>query len=200
MDIEEAVDTAPFVSDNDKPTLKNLLRSFPEHLEKWFWAPESRADSVLQGDLVHPVCLPVQPHDDNWWRAMCVPALILSNSCDIAQRKDSFITAAPVIPLDEYRDEWLQQGGDSAHWDAWVDSLERNQITRFVYLPETCRIKASIARLDRAGPVSVSELLSEGCSQIHTLSRYGHYLLLIKVAWHFNRPETPDAVRSTPDI
>lgn len=199
MCIEEAVDTASFVLDQDKHTLKALLSDFPGHLEKWFWAPQPNQDAVLQGDLVNPVCLPVQPHDDNWWRAMSVPAIVLSNSCDVSQQKDSFITVAPVVPLEQYREQWLAEGGEEAKWDNWLDALERNRITRFVYLPETDRIKASIARLDRAGPVAVGDFTEDDFAQVHTLSRFGHYLLLMKVAWHFNRPESADAQRVVPE-
>ncbi|MHB0981651.1 MAG: hypothetical protein ACYC5Q_16570 [Thermoleophilia bacterium] len=195
MDSEEIVNTLSFVAEEHKPTLKRLLASFPDYVEDWFWAPAPDRGLLLQGDMIDEIPLLIPSLDAEPASVAYHRVVLLSNSCDVEQGKGDFGTVAPVIGLDAMESGWIEQGLSASSWADRLAAIRHNQVTNLLYLPGSTVMKPSAALLELASAVAITELAGCKDRKLHSLSRYGHYLLLTKLVWHFARPESADAVR-----
>ncbi len=126
------------------------------------------------------------------------PVMIISNSCDFAKdnerplnQKDALF--APLIPLDDWVNE-LYVEFNLQQINSFLHALKRQEHTNLFYLPlNNINKKEYIVRLDRIYWLPQSQLKDIAANRFISLSQWGHYLFLTKVALHMCRvPETQE--------
>jgi hypothetical protein len=168
------------------------LRQFPENYEKWIYAA-SLPKEIYQGDVVASAPLFLVDADGNPER-LDVPGMVISRTCDVQVGQGDFALIAPVHDLEEYRRGSELTGPELENH---VRALTGNEISNFFFLPAGQGLKSSFVDLGTMTSISIEYLQSErGHRRLASLSQVGHSVLLVKLAYHFTRPETSDATRA----
>lgn len=182
-----------YLSETTKEGLLQSLRQFPDNIDAHFYLNSglsSRIDTILQGDGVR----------DMWFYSFTkkglykAPCIVISNSCDISQENERHtpvnICYAPIINLDKYRHQLIQQYGKEKA-DSIINSIRKQETTQYFYLPKMVPIfnYEGIVFLDLiTNTPNDFECHSRMMkNRIFTLSQYGFYLFLVKLSIHFNR-------------
>lgn len=183
-------DILPYLPDNIRPLAKQL-KQFPANYEKWVYAPAFRS-RPYQEDVFTEVPLVFIDEDGAATRAQ-LHGMVISNACDAQTDQGDFVIVAPVIDLKMYQETSELKGEELSNH---IRALTENKISNLLFLP--AGQGGSDAFVDFSNLCSVSSAYfhkARGQNRIISLSLLGHYFLLIKLAYHFTRPESADAVR-----
>lgn len=177
------------------------IKMYPGNLDKRMYMVPVEEDkhAVLQGDGIGNLLVINLPETE----VRPVPALVLSNSCDAdISNNRAFPTAlcyAPIFRLDKYLDAMRKRQVKSEDYIAQHErDIRRQVLTQIFFLPQSGRLEGdSIVFLDRINNCQNRSVdrtkLPE--ARLFSLSQYGHWLLLLKLAIHFSRL-TDKTVRS----
>lgn len=180
---------ASYLPEHIRP-FADLLKQFPQNYEKWAHAT-AIPEEVYQGDVLEKAVLATIDEEGAVLRAD-LPAMIISCSCDVQPKQGKFALLAPVIDLEFYKQHSELQG-DAL--DSHIRFVMDNKIANLFYLPAGQKLKASVIDFEQISPISV-EFLQGIKDRLTSLSQTGHYLLLVKLAHHFCRPDASDAKRN----
>lgn len=180
-----------YLSDTTKTALVESIGRFPDNIdERFYHSGESSAlRTIVQGDGIGDMPFCYLP-DQKFYEAPCI---VLSNSCDIAPENGRHtpinICYAPIINLDKYNDELVQQYG-KIKADNIINSIRKQETTQYFYLPKAPSLGyEGIVFLDQItnapnDPGCQSKMME---NHLFTLSEYGFYLFLFKLSVHFTR-------------
>lgn len=193
MDLEEVIPELKAIPEENRPKLQEYLNDFPDNMEKWFYSKPS-ADTILQGDLYEnipflhlkpSICSPFDFLDNH----ECFPSqvMVLSNTCDIKHKKSRYVTVSPLAAI--------QGLVDNIKDENYLVSLKKNLKTDIMYIPSSPNglLGESMVYLYRAMSIPIEYFGSKDVKKISSLSQYGYYFFLIKLAWHFLRPSRDDS-------
>jgi hypothetical protein len=180
-----------FLPEYAKPFAKQI-RDLPANYEKWVYAT-SLPPETYQGDLLKEARFAFIDDDGEVINAD-LPAMVVSNTCDAQAGRSESLLLAPLLDLDDYKAKSEIQGKEL---EDHLSALTRNEISHLMFLPEAHGIKNSFVDFGKISPVSPDYFYSKVApNRFQSLSTCGHYIMMVKVAHHFTRPETPDAVRT----
>lgn len=167
------------------------LRQFPLNYEKWVHAT-SLTERIYQGDVLTLVPL-VEINEEGNPERFDLPGMVISCTCDVQPGQGDVALIAPVHDLEEYRNKSELNG--SALEDH-IQALTENKISDLLFLPAGLGLKASFIDFGSITSVSIEYIQSGTHNQrLTSLSMLGHYFFLMKLAYHFTRRESADAVR-----
>lgn len=167
------------------------LKQFPIGYEKWVYSP-SLPDETYQGDMFKDAPFIGIDDDGDMVRAEFI-GMIISNTCDVQPGREEFVLVAPVIDLEDYRNTSPLKGQDLENH---VRDLTQNKISRLMFLPESQGMPRSFVDFGKISAVSLSYFHRElSQKRLLSFSQCGHYVMLIKLAYHLSRPEAQDALR-----
>jgi hypothetical protein len=167
------------------------LGQFPKNYEKWVYAT-SLPKEIYQGDVVARAPFALVNAEGSPDR-LDVPGMVISCTCDVQLGQGDFALIAPVHDLDEYRSNSEIKGQELENH---LRALTGNEISNLFFLPAGRGLKPSFVDLGMMTSISIEYLNSErGRQRLASLSQVGHYVLLVKLAYHFTRPEGSDAIR-----
>jgi len=171
------------------------VRALSTHGEKWLYRPGQPAQ-LWQGDVLPD--LPFLSVGSNEEVSVAVSwGLIISNTCDLVIGQDEYAVIVPIISFAEHlqANPMAEKTLTSFH-----QSLRENIVSRYFYLPASGRLPESFADFSRPTaielPVLYERLAATALTDHLSLSLKGHLLLLMKLAYHVARPETPDVTRA----
>jgi hypothetical protein len=167
------------------------LKQFPEFFEKWVYAVQLPLE-FYQGDVI--ASLPsIMINGEGTVDRAELPAMIISCTCDVQAGQEDAALIAPVHDLEDYRKNSELAGRDlENHLRALMD----NKISSLIFLPAGHGLQSSFVDLGKISTISLEYLHSkEGLVRWVSLSQCGHYFFLVKLAYHFTRPEGTDAAR-----
>ena len=183
-------DITAYLPEHIKPFTEQL-KQFPAGYEKWIYAT-SLPSETYQGDVFTQVPLVSIDDTGDVVRAE-VSGMVVSNTCDAQPHRGDFILVAPVIDLQDYRENSDLKGEDLENH---LRTLTENKISQLMFLPEGQGIRGCFVDFANVCSVSLRYFHSDrGQKRRVSLSQCGHYFLLIKLTYHFSRPEAPDAKR-----
>jgi hypothetical protein len=174
-----------------KPFSKQL-QDLPLNYEKWVYAT-ALPSKTYQGDLFTDVRF-ASVDDDGQALVADLPAMVISNTCDVQPGQSESILVAPLVDLKDYSAHATLTG---AEWDSHLSALKRNEISQLMFLPKALGINDCFVDFSRTSSVPLHYFDSSTAKKrFQSLSQCGHYVMMVKVAHHFTRPEPPDAPRS----
>jgi hypothetical protein len=184
-------DLKPFLPSNIQP-FSLQLKQFPEHFEKWVHA-SSLPNNIFQGDVLKVAPIVIM-EETGKIHCLDLPAMIISCSCDVQPGQAEVALVAPVFDLEDYKKNSELTSSDL---DEHIRSLKANKIANLFFLPAGVNLKASVVDFANISPISVEFLHSQlKSARLTSLSQLGHYIFVVKLAYHFTRPEPADAVRA----
>jgi hypothetical protein len=168
------------------------LKQFPSGYEKWIYASSLPAETY-QGDVFAQIPLIAVDDDGNAVRPE-LNGMVISTTCDAQPNQGEFILFAPVIDLEDYRQNSELKGEALINH---IQALTENKISGLMFLPDAPGIRSSFVDFGKVCPISTALFHSyRGRKQLLSLSQCGHYFLLVKLAYHFCRPDAPDVRRA----
>ena len=181
---------AAYLPERIKP-FREQLKQFPANFEKWVYA-SSVPTETYQGDVFAPapfVCI-----DENGDVAHGVfSGMVISNTCDVQPRRADFVLVAPVIDLEDYRKNCDLEG---ENLENHIRALTRNELSQLMFLPDTQGLSRSFVDFGKMCSISLAHFYRELANRrLLSFSQCGHYIMLIKLAYHLSRPEAQDAKR-----
>jgi hypothetical protein len=183
-------DLVPYLPEHIKPPAQQL-KQFPSGYEKWVYATSSPTETY-QGDVFTRVPLVFIDENGDAVRAE-TKGMVISSTCDAQPGQGEAVLVAPVVDLEDFV---LNAEFKGEQLENHVRALTANKLSEIMFLPEGHGITRSFVDFGKISPVSVSHFHSErGQNRLISLSQCGHYFLLVKLAYHFSRPEAPDAKR-----
>lgn len=122
------------------------------------------------------------------------PAMVISNSCDIDPANAKFfnpsICYCPILNLQKYEKVLLEEGKNQAQIDGHFSSIRNQRISNIFYLPTGGKLPGeSFVFLDQICSCA-NDYISRADIEnrrIFTLSNFGFYIFLTKLAIHFTR-------------
>lgn len=186
-----------YLSDADRRALFSELDRFPNNIDKRFYTTSLDSErSLLQGDGVDLLRIADVEHS----RFAEAPCFIISNSCDNDSMNKHIYGAsrliyAPIIKIRKYRamliDNMVRAGFETeAQIDAHLSDIKRQHVTQAFFLPSGMGLtEDSLVFLDMLSYCKSSAILPDDVikKRMFSLSNYGFYLLLVKLAIHFTR-------------
>ena len=152
----------------------------------------SAPPETYQGDVVTGIPFVAVDENGDVLR-LEAQGMVISCTCDTQPGQGEFVLVAPVFDLDDYRSKSELKGRDL---DNHIRALTENKISNLLFLPEGASIRRCFADFGQISTVSISYFHSNrGQRRLVSLSLYGHYFLLMKLAHHFTRREPPDVTR-----
>ena len=182
-------DLVPYLPEHIRP-YANQLKQFPEGYEKWVYAASLPAETY-QGDVFNKMSL-ASIDDDGAPIHAEIPGMVVSNTCDTQPKQGHFVLVAPVFDLEDYR-----KGSDlkDEALESHVRDLKQNKISQLMFLPKGRGINDCFVDFGNICSVSLKHFHSKNEKRFQSLSQCGHYFMLVKLAYHFTRPEPSDAKR-----
>jgi hypothetical protein len=171
------------------------LRKYPVDYPKWFYGQPPK--EIYQGDVIAEARTALIDDDGTGsYREGAV--VVISNTCDVQPNRDDYLLLAPLLTLEE-RYECVTLTGQ-ARIDHFHD-LKRNRLASIMFFPAVEGMGDSWLDFTKICPVSSEYFYSKKLrildQRVASLSQKGHYFFLMKLAYHFCRPENPaDAKRS----
>jgi hypothetical protein len=183
-------DLVPYLPEHIKPFAQQL-KQFPSGYEKWVYATSAPLETC-QGDVFTHVPLVFVDDNGDALRAD-TKGMVISCTCDAQPGQGETVLVAPVIDLKDYLSENELEG---QQLENRITAMTANKLSAIMFLPEGHGIPSSLVDFGRISPVSLKHFHSaRGQQRLVSLSQCGHYFLLIKLAYHFSRPDAPDAKR-----
>ena len=175
----------------DNHPFSEQLQQFPVGYEKWVYAT-CFPSTTYQGDVF--TNLPFVAVDDEGEVVRVeTSGMIISNTCDAQPGQGDSLLVAPVWYLSEYR---AQHGLEGQALENHLQSLMENKLSQMLVLPRGADIPDCVVDFGRLSSISLEHFQrKKDKARIASLSQVGHYFLLMKLAYHFTRPEAPDAKR-----
>lgn len=183
-----------YLSPESEQKLFADLKEFPSNIVgNRLYTIRLRDDKVIyQGDGLEGLLAINLPETE----IHSLPAMILSNTCDIGPDKKSFrpsnnIVYSPILNYDKYIERVvkpIKSDEDSLH--SHENAVKRQEISSIFYLPKSGRlVNDSLVFLDKVISCDAKYFkdLNLEKSRIFTLSDYGFYLFLFKLSIHFTR-------------
>lgn len=124
-----------------------------------------------------------------------VRAMILSNSCDLAsanpRKLPPRITVTPLIRLSRLSERLLHYGASAAQVESYLADIRKQEISNAFFLPEGNGVEEdSVVFFDNMqSPLLETFTNSLEHGRLFSLSQFGFWLLLIKLAIHFCRAQ-----------
>jgi hypothetical protein len=180
-----------YLSGESYAELIDGLKGFPSNIDGRLYTNYLKDElNIFQGDCLRD--LPVVNIES--LEKKQVPAIILSNTCDIdpANKRifPSSIVFAPIVKLDSYIQVLEKKEVRQEKIEQHLKSLKQQAITQILYLPSYGEVfSESIVFLDKIFNIPSSYINLEKITdqRILTLSDYGSYMFLFKLSLHFTR-------------
>jgi hypothetical protein len=152
----------------------------------------------LQGDIVREIRFPLWNENREDFTKGYIDAMILSNTCDISSenrrshnKKECIL--APVIRLQDYITDLINQGYPSTNATSIQESIKGQRISNLFFLPSNDGNVQNefIALLDKVVWFPTDELNQYAenmkANRARSMSLFGSYLLALKLSFHFCR-------------
>ena len=181
-----------YLSASTQDELFSELKAFPDNIDGRLYTNALAENMVIyQGDGLRSLLVvripDLIPH--------YLPSIILSNTCDISPDNQRFqainVLYSPIYNLAKYRHLLLKTWAERAlQIDDHIMQIKKQKVTSIFYLPAGGKLADdSFVFLDQVlfcpqTELSISNLIDD---RMFTLSQYGHYLFLFKLAVHFSR-------------
>lgn len=180
-----------YLSEENYRELLSELKSFPDNIDARMYTSFLNENIIYQGDGIDN--MPIMDLAHNTKDIRLVPALILSNTCDMdlsnIRMFPSSIVYAPIIKLSNYRSVLNQHCDDVSKVENHISNLKKQKITQIVYLPATGRMEESLVFLDRVYSIDNKYVDRSNLKdrRFFSFSNYGFYLFVFKLSVHFSR-------------
>jgi hypothetical protein len=180
----------PHLSKEANEKLFSEIEAFPDNIDKRLYG--SLNGDPLQGDGLQSSLVVSLPDV----QVGTGPVMVLSNSCDIDPENRRWFPPAiaycPIVKLSKYIEIIRKHGRIDKEevLASHLTSIKRQEVSTIFYLPATPRLgEDCIALFDRPNNCDFSFLLenTDRMAKLFTLSTYGFYLFLTKLAIHFTR-------------
>lgn len=149
-----------------------------------FYQPPPERDELYQGDIVTHLDAPLVVLDHATQDLVEIEtehALLISNTCDMQPGRREFSLACPIRSLNVMKQQDEQE------------SLMKFRTVQYFYLPESGqKFPGGFVDFTRIVSVHCSELnrvRQDPTMRVASLSQYAFYVLLMKIALFFNRPD-----------
>ena len=180
-----------YLSPESEKKLFDELKAFPDNLDDRLYTNYLKQNhTVYQGDGIQRLLFAKLPEKE----INEVPALILSNTCDISGENPRFqslnIVYSPIFSLEKYKNALLNNGIDQDKVHDHITSIQKQRITSIFFLPKCGSLKNdSLIFFDRISCCDIDYLSKADLTKVRlfTLSQYGHYLFIFKLSMHFTR-------------
>lgn len=184
-------DLSTYLPEHIRPFAKQL-KQFPLGYEKWVYAA-SVAKDTYQGDVFGDLPFVLIDDEGDVARAEGI-GMLISNTCDSQLDQSEVVLVAEVIELDDYREQSDLKG---EALENHIRALVGNQLSQMLYLPEIGALGNAFVDFGKMSSVSTKYFHERsGDLKLLSLSQYGHYFFLMKLAYHLARPEGADINRS----
>jgi hypothetical protein len=179
-----------YLSDSEQKKLFDELNSFPENIDKRFFSdPQKFKNEILQGDGFTSVLMP--QYDDRSF--IEVKGFLVSNSCDASAENpelfDRNLVFAPILSVGKW-EELLREENAEVSIQDHITAIRNQRISSCFFLPawgadaEDCFVRLDCMFSFAITPEMLKSLTN---GKIFSLSNYGFYVLLFKLAVHFSR-------------
>jgi hypothetical protein len=119
--------------------------------------------------------------------------MVISCTCDVQPGQGDVALVAPVLDLEKYRSDSELTGDELENH---IRALKENKISDLFFLPAGLGLQPGFVDFGKITSISIDYLSAEEHGKrLTSLSLVGHYFFLVKLAYHFTRPETADSVR-----
>ena len=180
-----------YLSEENYKNLLNELKSFPDNIDKRMYTSSLDDDILYQGDGIDD--MPIIDLAQSSKNIQNVPALILSNTCDMDSSNErmfrSSIVYAPIIKLSQYQSVINTHCNNICKIENHIADLKQQKITQIMYLPATGQMEESVVLLDRIFSIDNKFINRSKLKDLRffSFSDYGFYLFLFKLSVHFSR-------------
>lgn len=180
-----------YLSPESEKKLFAELKQFPSNMDGRVYTTKLKDDNIIyQGDGIEGLLVINLPETT----LKNVPAMILSNSCDIGADKKSplpnNVVYSPIFNYDKYIELVKSIKSDVDYVQSHENALKQQAISSIFYLPRGGRlVNDSLVFLDKVVSCRTEyfETVKVNESRLFTLSDYGFYLFLFKLSIHFTR-------------
>jgi hypothetical protein len=186
-----------YLTNTAKGRIKEALEQFfddKEYISYNGFYTKEKHEYLMQSDVVHSVVGIDWNAEEKKYITGFVPALLISNSCDVALENDRSLNSkealfAPIISVDTHLNFAKDNGSTVEQVDNIYRTLRRQEYTNLFYLPPNpVNGKDYIVRLDKIYWVPQTELI-EILSDLDknrfiSLSDWGYYLYITKLSLH----------------
>lgn len=180
-----------YLSEENYNNLLSELKSFPDNIDSRMYTSYLNDEVIYQGDGIDNMPIIDLAQSDKGTQA--VPALILSNTCDMdlsnIRMFPSSIMYAPIIKLSKYQSVLSKHCFDANKIENHINNLKQQKITQIMYLPAIGNMEESLVFLDRVFNINNKYIDRTNLKNIRifSFSDYGFYLLVFKLSVHFSR-------------
>ncbi len=124
------------------------------------------------------------------------PVVVISNTCDSQPARDDYVLICPMFTVAERLASITLTGQQLADH---ISDLKRNRITNLMFFPTVRTMPDSWLDFSKTCAVSSEYFYSlhVGEHRVASLSQKGHYFFLMKLAYHFCRPEDASEAKRT---
>lgn len=179
-----------YLSLEAQANLFNDLKDFPENLKRLYTGMLAGEREVFQGDGLKEVLIVNLP-DPTVRKG---PAIVISNTCDTsfsnARLLSPKIAYCPLVKLSNYITLLKTNSIPEERIDTRIKEIRRQEITSIFFLPKGGRLPEDcVVLLDNINSCDVSYLSPESVAtlRLFSLSNYGFYVFLFKLAVHLTR-------------
>lgn len=180
-----------YLSEASVDKLLDELKAFPDNINKRLYtAALNDMQEIYQGDGISNM-LTVRLPDPQIVRG---PVMIMSNSCDVSFENVRWMppkfTYCPIVKLANYIQNLRARVNDQDKIDSHIQAVREQAVSSIFFLPEGGKLPGDcVALLDSMNSCDLSVLQPEGVvtNRLFSLSNYGFYLLLFKIAVHLTR-------------
>lgn len=172
------------------------LTQFPDNIDQRIYTSQlSGHKNIFQGDGIQNL-LYINLPDINIGE---VPAMILSNTCDIDPSNERYMPMrmvyTPIFNLAKYKETLIRSHVETGEKtiqsiDSHISDIRKQYVSHIFYLPKGGKLENdSIIFFDRLNNCPSNSIEGQDLPnrRIFTLSDYGFYLFLFKLSVHFTR-------------
>ncbi len=178
-----------YLSPEVQANLFNDLKDFPENLKRLYTGVLASESDVFQGDGLKEVLIVNLPDP----AVRKGPAMVISNTCDTsfsnARLLSPKIAYCPIVKLSNYITLLRRNSIPEERIETHIKEIRKQWITSIFLpkggsLPEDC-----VALFDNINSCNVGYLSPESVTSLRlfSLSNYGFYVFLFKLAVHLTR-------------
>ena len=185
-----------YLSSTAQQELFKELDHFPDNIDQRIYTSQlTDEENIFQGDGIQNLLYINFPSTDIGE----VPAMILSNTCDIDPSNKRLMPLrmvyTPIFNLGKYEQSLIKSHAETGtksiqSINSHISDIRKQYISHIFYLPKGGRLQDdSIIFFDRLNNCPADSIESQELSnrKIFTLSDYGFYLFLFKLSVHFTR-------------
>lgn len=179
-----------YLSPEAQANLFDDLKDFPENLKRLYTGVLASEGDIFQGDGLREVLIVNLPDPS----VGTGPAMVVSNTCDTSFANARLISPkfayCPIVKLSKYIAQLRRNSIPEERINSYVNDIRRQWITSIFFLPKGGSLPDDcVALLDAINSCDVSYLTPERVTDLRlfSLSNYGFYIFLFKLAVHLNR-------------